>query len=121
MKKNKGFTLIEVLIALIIIAVALSAAIRATTASTYATMHLRNTMTAHWVGMNILSEVQTGMLLVSQENNIPPGKTEMLGKTWYWAVNTSASAEIPSIARITVTVSDDQKQVVTTVTGYAKE
>jgi general secretion pathway protein I len=121
MKKNKGFTLIEVLIALIIIAVALSAAIRATTASTYATMHLRNTMTAHWVGMNILSEVQTGMIVASSGNNNPPGKTEMLGKTWYWAINTTSSVEVPGIETITVTVSDDKKQAVTTVTGYAKE
>ena len=121
MRNNKGFTLIEVLIALIIIAVALAAAIRATTASTYATMHLRKTMTAHWVGMNILSEVQTGMIVSSPGNNVEPGKTEMLGSTWHWAVNTTSSPEAPSIVKITVTVSDDEKQVVTTVTGYAKE
>ncbi|MDP1573988.1 MAG: type II secretion system minor pseudopilin GspI [Coxiellaceae bacterium] len=121
MKKNKGFTLIEVLIALIIIAVALAAAIRATTASTYATMHLRNTITAHWVGMNVLSEVQSGILVISKDNEIPPGKTEMLNKTWHWVVNTTSSEDLPSIVKITVTVSDDEKHAVTTVTGYAKE
>jgi general secretion pathway protein I len=112
--KRQGFTLIEVLIALCIIAIALTAAVRATTQSARATTHLRTTLTAHWVGLNILSEIQTGMIPLS---DILPGKSDMLGKTWTWQASVAPSQDSPALHKITVTVKLDD-HVVNTVVGY---
>lgn len=120
MRKSKGFTLVEVLIALMIIAIALTAVIRATTASTRATIHLRDTITAHWVGMNILSEIQTQMIALSPGEDLPPGKTEMMGKTWRWTVSTESSDAFTDVVKVTVFVHDDHQHLINTVVGYAK-
>jgi len=54
--KHKGFTLIEVLIALAIVAVALAAALRAAGQSTANVVELRSRMLAGWVAENLLAE-----------------------------------------------------------------
>jgi prepilin-type N-terminal cleavage/methylation domain-containing protein len=47
--KSAAFTLIEVLIALLIITIALGAAVRSVNESVRATTHVRNSVAAHWV------------------------------------------------------------------------
>ena len=76
-KNSNAFTLIEVLIALFIIAIALAAAIQATNQSVRATRHVRNTTIAHFVAMNVLSEIQVGLLPVPTGDTPTDGKTKM--------------------------------------------
>ena|SRR3989338_1208688 len=118
-RHTRGFTLIEVLIALCIIAIALSAAIRATTESTRATTHVKTTMAAHWVALNVLSQIQTKLLTFSKSNEPLQGKTEMLAKTWTWTAQSVISPELPGVRRIIVTVSFKNKAVDTLI-GYEK-
>src|SRR5262249_30652906 len=94
----------EVLIALVIIAIALTAAIRATTASANDTMRMRTTATAHWVAMNVLSELQTGLASFPTADNTLNGQTEMLEKTWKWTAVKSNAAP-GAIPTVTVSVS----------------
>lgn len=117
MKRNAAFTLIEVLIALMIIAIALGGAIRASNESTRVTIHVRNTMIAHWVGLNILSEIQTGLMPLPKENNPLKGQTKMLGQTWAWAAQLSISDKLPTVMRIVVSVQLKGRRI-TSVTGY---
>lgn len=105
MKKNAAFTLIEVLIALLIIAIALAAAVRATNQSIRATIHVKNAVTAHWVGLNILSEMQTGIVLPPKPGNQISGKTEMLNQEWNWIAKADSSSPSSNLIQITVTVS----------------
>ena len=118
MNFKKGFTLIEVLIALIIIAIALAASIRATNQSVRDTTHVQNTLIAHWVGMNIISEIQIGMMKLPVAGNIKQGHTAMLGREWQWTVENHRSVRLPGVMRIQVVVSM-RNHAVSSVVGYA--
>lgn len=109
-KRHQGFTLIEVLIALLIIAIALAATIRATQQSIRATTRVKNVMTAHFVGMNILSQIQTGILTFGQSSQSLRGDSKMLNREWHWmATQTEGS--------VTVVVGI-KNQHINSVTGY---
>ncbi|MCX7120187.1 MAG: type II secretion system minor pseudopilin GspI [Gammaproteobacteria bacterium] len=114
---NKAFTLIEVLIALMIIAIALGAAIRAVNESARVTIHVRNTMTAHWVGLNVLSEIQTGLMPFPRDNTVLTGETKMFGQAWTWTAQQTRSDKLPTVMRIVVIVQLRSKNI-TSVTGY---
>ena len=60
---TRGFTLIEVLIALAVLAIALSAVIKGVSANANNAAHLRDRMLAHWVAMNKVTELQTNTTL----------------------------------------------------------
>lgn len=119
--RNKGFTLVEVLIALLIIAIALTAVIHATTQTTRSLNRVQEKMIAHWVGMNVLSEVQTQLIVIPKDASLPPGKTEMLGAQWYWTIRTEPMQATPSELRVQVSVENQQHHFITTVIGYAKK
>ena len=116
-KQGSGFTLIEVLVALFIIAIALTAAIQATNSSIQTTTRLRETLSAHWVGLNVLSEMQTGILTLTGEGDVPHGSTQMLMETFDWAVTKTNSSELSGITRVEVHT-DLRGQQLDTVTGY---
>ena len=84
MKKN-GFTLIEVLIALMIIAIAMSAVIRSMNQSIRVTDRVKMAMASHWVAMNALSEIQLGMIKPPVDGSPIRGSAKMLGLTWPWS------------------------------------
>lgn len=115
MKKQKAFTLIEVLIALLIIAIALGAAIKATNDSVRSAIHVRNDVTAHWVGLNILSEMQTGIIPVPGNN--ASGTVKMLNQEWNWNAHSISSSQIPGLTQITIKVYLRNK-LITSVEGY---
>ena len=116
-RNNSAFTLIEVLIALLIIAIALAAAIRATTNSVRATIHVRNTMIAHWVGLNILSEIQTNQIALPKSENELSGETKMFNQEWQWHIVANSSQQMPDVLRMVVTVSL-KKHTLNSVTGF---
>lgn len=81
----KGMTLIEVLVALVIIAVALSAAIRSVNAGVANTDYLKQKSFAHWVAMNSVAEQQV-ILFKGAKNEW--AETKLAGRSWH--VNTKA-------------------------------
>ena len=58
MRRACGFTLLETLVALAILAIALSAAFRAVGATTVSAASLRERTLAHWVAQNRLAELR---------------------------------------------------------------
>ena len=114
--RSQGFTLIEVLIALLIIAIALTASVQATNSSIRATTHVRQMMMAHWVGLNILSQIQTGLLPLPVSSS-SQGQSQLLSQTFSWSAASVISPNLPKIARIKVQVSVDD-HVLDTVIGY---
>lgn len=117
MNKKSGFTLIEVLVALMIIAIALTAALKASIQSTKATIHVKNSMVAHWVGLNILSEIQTGLIAPPVVDAVSYGKTNMLGCDWNWSARVASSAQLQQVNKITIIV-ERNNHFITSVTGY---
>ena len=104
--KNSGFTLIEVLLALAIIAIALTALLKATAQNVSNTQRLKEKTISHLIAMQGLAMVQLNLVqpLPSQELT---KVTTMLGQRWYWRAGLSQTP-IKSMQQITIKVSKHQ-------------
>jgi len=92
----QGMTLIEVLVALVIIAVALSAAIRSVNSGVVNTDYLKQKSFAHWIAMNEVVEQQEEELQGAKNEWT---EVEMAGRNWH--INTRVIAtEDESILRV---------------------
>ncbi len=110
----KGFTLIEVLIALVIIAIALFAILRSTEYDVKTTQYLQNKTLANWVAMNAMAKINLGLVTVPIQNQAET----LLKHTYLWSAATSASA-IKGIQQVKVTVvAKGQTQPMITLYGY---
>ena len=81
-RTTRGFTLLEVLIALTIISLSLGALISTSGSQASSAGYLKQKTIAHWVAMNEITQLQI-------ENDFPgkgdsKGSTEMAGIEWYW-------------------------------------
>ena len=103
-KHKSGFTLIEVLIALAIIAIALTALLKATGQDVAHTARIKEKLISHWVAMQGVTAIQLGLIPVNLNQEITE-KTIMLGETWYWRAKLSQTP-INSTQQITITVSN---------------
>lgn len=105
-KKHKGFTLIEVLLALAVIAIALTALLKATAQGVAHTQRIKEKSISHWVAMQGVTSIQLGLLTVSPNQEITQ-VTSMLGQRWYWRALITPTP-IKSMQQITITVSEKQ-------------
>ncbi len=98
-----GFTLIEVLLALAVISIALTALLKATSQNTAFTDKLKEKTLGHWVAMQGISSIQLGLvsLNLSQESTYT---IEMAGHTWYWRAMVKPTA-LKHMQQISVRVS----------------
>jgi len=80
--EQKGFTLIEVMVALAIIAIALASLIKASGSHTNSAGYLKTKTIAHYVAMNEITEMQINKAWP----NIGELKksTDMAGVEWFW-------------------------------------
>jgi general secretion pathway protein I len=98
---QQGFTLIEVLAALIIVSLGMLAVIQAFTQTINNANYLREKTIAHWVAMNKLTEVRLS-------NTAPPGgetsgDVDMAGTTWHWRMKIDVSL-VQGVQRIDIQV-----------------
>lgn len=109
MKRQLGFTLIEVLVALLIVAIALGAGIKAAGALTYNAERLTLVSSAQWCAENQLTELR----LTQQFPNIgeTPFACEQLGRSYLGKLLVSPTPN-PNFRRVDASVSDDQGQPV---------
>ena len=81
----RGFTLVEVLVALAIVALAITAVLVSMMRQIDGTTYLRDKMFAHWVAEN---QLELALLRNAASNRVPQdtqsGSVEMAGSTWYW-------------------------------------
>jgi general secretion pathway protein I len=81
----QGFSLLEVLVALAVLAIALAAVIKVSAHYAESARYLRDKTLAHWVAMNVLTDLQfkdKWPNLGKQE-----GTAMMAEREWYWVVN----------------------------------
>ncbi len=100
MKTNAGFTLIEILIALVILSIALTAMIKSTSQNIKDTIHIQNKTIATWVASQVVNEARMGLLNLSSGSE---QQTEMLGQKWPWNANMTDTPN-PHIRKIEVIV-----------------
>lgn len=101
--KSKGFTLIEVLLALSVIAIALTALIKSTAQSVAGTSHIKDKTISHWVAMQGVTMIQLGLITGSDISQV----TTMLGQRWYWRAKLQPTP-INHMQQINITVSKNQ-------------
>jgi general secretion pathway protein I len=90
--KSQGLTLIEVLVALAIIGISLTAVIKAASENIRATAYLQTKTIALWVGQEIMSEVQVGVLPLEGNREDQVSTMNMLGQDWYWRATEKSTA-----------------------------
>jgi len=116
-RKQGGFTLMEILVAVAIIAIVLGALVQAAGASAANAGRLRDKTVAQWVGANRLAELQlTGSFPDTGSKN---GEAEMLGQVWFWKTNVQ-KVEDDDLRRVDIEVrkTADSKNPVVTIAGF---
>lgn len=96
-----GFTLIEVLVALVIVAVAVAAVLGALTTAANSAIYLRDKTFASWIALNRLTE--TRLALAAPLDGKSDGVLEYAGRRWQWQQEIAPS-QIPGVKRIDVRV-----------------
>ena len=115
----RGFTLVEVLVALAVLAIALAAVMRAMAQAVDTTVSLRDHSVALWVAQNRLTEHEMRQDWPAADTI--NGETEMGGEKWYWREQVSTTPE-PKIRRIEITVrrTADSKDTRARLVGYLR-
>ncbi len=101
MNHFKGFTLLEVMVALAIVALGMAAVIKTVTTTTSNTIHLRDKTFAYWVAQNQLAEIE--LTSGSPKKGFSDGEETLAGLTWHWTRKIEGT-EDPDTNRIEVTV-----------------
>jgi len=118
--ESSGFTLVEVMVALAIVAIAVPALLFALFQQLDGTEYLRDRSIASWIATDRMSELR---LVVAKQGAVPKG--ELLGETrlaerdWYWWIEQQAT-EIPGFIRVDVKVSleAERTQPLHTLTAF---
>lgn len=115
----RGFTLVEVLVALAVLAIALAAVMRAMAQAVDTTVSLRDHSVALWVAQNRLTEHEMRQDWPAADTI--DGEAEMGGEKWYWREQVSTTPE-PKIRRIEITVrrTADSKDTRARLVGYLR-
>ena len=86
-RHSEGFTLIEVMVALTIIALSMSATITASNESSRRLGHLEKKTFAHWIAQNEIGRVLTGERGMSISAGMIQGTTFLAGENWRWQID----------------------------------
>ena len=105
-KTRKGFTLIEVVVAVAVISIGLAATIKTVSTVTKNTAHLNERIVATWVAQNAMAAYELD--LEDDASKESSGSEEMAGVEWYWE-KVIEDTEDPDIKRVEIEVRRDSK------------
>ena len=119
--KQRGFTLIEVLIALSIVAVALPALVMRVQSVSENTGYIEQKTYAFWVAQNKMEEL---MLDYRLKNTFPKTKlhdtVEFGGKEWYWEVEADTTGQ-EGVYRMQVSVGNDEDDILASYGAFIRD
>ena len=117
-RRTRGFTLIEVLAALVIVALGMLGVIQAVTQTARNGTYLREKTLAHWIAMNVITERR--LLAAPPDVAESSDDVEFAGQRWRWTMNVTQT-EVESLRRMDVSVRPAERpdgEALVTVTGF---
>lgn len=114
----RGFTLIEVLAALVIVSLGMMAVIQAVSQTASNSTYLHDKTIAHWVAMNRLTEARLDPSAPKIDET--SDDVEMAGRAWTWTM-TVTQTPVETMRRIDITVRPseaDEGTSMAAVTGF---
>jgi general secretion pathway protein I len=99
--RGAGFTLIEVLVALIIVAFGMGAVLTALTSAADSTTRLREKTFAEWVALNQLATARLQATLATTDT--VTGEVDFAGSRWHWQQSVE-STDVPGVKRLIIQV-----------------
>ncbi|NJD31935.1 MAG: type II secretion system protein GspI [Gammaproteobacteria bacterium] len=117
-RAERGFTLIEVLAALVIVALGMLGVIEAVTQSARNGTYLRDRTLAHWIAMNVVTErrLQPDTPAVGETSD----EVEFASVRWKWTMRVTQT-QVQSLRRMDVSVRPadaPESTALATVTGF---
>jgi general secretion pathway protein I len=107
--RRRGFTLIEVLIALTIVALSAGALLGAVTSSASNVIYLKEKTLAEWVALNRLTEIRIAVDMPGEGRR--KGNTTMAGMRWEWEEEVSELPLVEGLFRVDVRAHATGEQV----------
>jgi general secretion pathway protein I len=118
MIRHRGFTLIEVLVALAIASMGLAAVLSVVTTSARNGSYFRDRILASWIAQNKITELRLGTTLPSVDKTT--GDLDYAAQKWKWE-QAVTQTEVPGMRRIDVSVraaDADASSSLATVSGF---
>jgi len=112
-----GFTLIEMMVAMAVLAVGMGAIIKAAGENARNATYLRDRAVARWIAADAITELQ--IISPWSSNTEPKGEVEMFNLTWYWQAKIQ-KVQDPDLRRVDVQVRRDKdaKAYLYSISGF---
>ena len=109
MLKSKGFSLLEVLIALTVLTIAFTALVTSLSKTTRTFIYLQDKTAAIYIAENVIAAAQIGLLNTTHKNET------MFNQQYHWI---AVSTQDKNITRINVVVFKNNNSALLTVSGF---
>jgi general secretion pathway protein I len=116
MKGLKAFTLLEVMVALVVISVTMGAIITSAGSSTAVASRLKEKTVANWVAQNQIALYRAKKIWATSTSN-QNGKVKMLDVEWQWEMKINKTDD-PLLRKIDVDVHLNDDDIISRATGF---